>query len=57
MLGSIADDIKEEEIRQSFVRVRVLNKQKGEGVFKANAGDNYDVEGQTKFVTPFCDED
>ena len=57
MLSSIADDIKEEEIRQSFVRVRVVNKQKGEGVFKANAGYNYDVEGQTKFVTPFCEED
>lgn len=57
MLSSIADDIKEEGCRQSFVRVRSINKHKGKGVFKANAGDNYEVEGQKKFVTPFCDED
>ena len=56
MLSSIADDIKEEGSRQSSVRERGVNKYKGKGVLKANGGGNHEVEGQTYFVTPFCDE-
>ena len=45
MLSSISDNVNGEVYRQSFPRVRGVDKYKGKGVFKVNKGGKYKMDG------------